>query len=133
MLEEIENEISTGFDRFILSVIHQKNYITMTVNLMKTRRKVQITVKVPAKIDMDLIFERSVMGTKIKFAGNSIKNINLSEKSKKIYEERKKAFVDKNNCILIGRTTLLNKIFQNAQHEYKKSKCCDHILRNYNL
>lgn len=134
ILNENTEETPTGFDRFILSLIDQKTSVSLSVNLIKTRRKLPIANVATTKMDINSIFEcDNVEERRIKFVGSSVSNLNLREKTKKIYKDRKSTFSERKSILLIGRTTLLSSVFKNVQYECKKTECYDHSLRNYNF
>lgn len=131
--EEIEDtDEMTGFDRFLLSAIEQKSSLAMAVNLMKTRRKLHVTPT--EKQNLDSVFDYEGAGdSRIKIKFRSFQGARLREKALSIYEDRKRTFGEKQNCVLLGRTTLLASVFKNVQYEFKMSKCYDHSMRSYNL
>lgn len=134
-MEDVEMvEKPTGFDCFILSVIEQKNSLTMAVNLMKTRRKLQIPNYPRTETDLNSVFDcNHESNAKIIIKGNNLKEANSRKNVTKIYEERKRAFGDKKDYVIVGRTTLLASVFKNVQYDFKKPKCNEHSLININL
>lgn len=128
--EDVEvGEKATSCDAFILSMLEQKCSITMAVNLLKARRKLPIFEGSAKKMDVNSVFECGKGQPRIKIVGKSLKSVNLREKSRRIYEERRSGFGNRKNCVLVGRTTLLASVFKNVQFGCKKSRCCDHSLR----
>lgn len=127
-------EKPTGFDSFILSVIEQKNSLTMAVNLMKTRRKLQIPNNIKMETDLNSVFDYDQENSaKIVIKGSNFKEVNSRQNATNIYEERKRAFGDKKDYVIVGRTTLLASVFKNVQYDFKKPKCNEHGLKNINL